>query len=180
MPTVITTSGDATANSYASVATATTYLDARLNSSAWTLAAVGDQERAVIEASRTLDRLDYTGWRVNATQALSWPREDAENPDAPYLAATDTLLHFGITIIPTRLVDATCELALEFLRAGTSDVAGALPNAGIITKTVDVLSTTYAEPYLRAQGLARYPRVAALIAPLLDGAKTGGLSVVRV
>jgi hypothetical protein len=52
--------------------------------------------------------------------------------------------------------------------AGTTDVAAAGATDGIIEKTVDVLTTVYAQPSQRAQGLARFPRVMKLIGPLLE------------
>jgi hypothetical protein len=60
------------------------------------------------------------------------------------------------------------ELAFQFLVAGTTDIASLDSNIGIIEKTVDVITTRYAEPYQRAQGLKRYPRVWRLISALME------------
>jgi hypothetical protein len=64
--------------------------------------------------------------------------------------------------------DAAMELAFQFLVAGTTDIASLDSSLNVIEKTVDVLTTRYAEPYQRAQGLKRYPRVWRLISPLLE------------
>lgn len=79
--------------------------------------------------------------------------------------------------LPTRVKNANIELALEFLKAGTTDLAVADPNAGIIEERIDVLNTRW-EPYQRPTGLARYPRVLAYIAPML-ASYAGGLEVAR-
>jgi hypothetical protein len=65
------------------------------------------------------------------------------------------------------------------LKAGSSDIAGQDTSLAVISETVGPISTDYAEPYQRAQGLARYPRVMSLIGPLLDASATGGLELVR-
>lgn len=155
------TVGGASANSFASDAEADAYHANRLNSGAWTAASEDDQARALIEATRDLSMLGFLGTRVDSVQVLSWPRFNAVNPDG--LSAFEV---FGTTVIPQRVKDATCELALEFLRAGTTDIATTDPNNGVIEKTVDVLTTRW-QPGQRPIGLTRYPRVLKLISPLL-------------
>lgn len=158
--TVVETAGSATANSFVSVAEADAYLEARLNSSAWT--GTEPKKIAVIEATRELSALAYDGYRATTTQSLSWPRFAAVDPDG-----TSDYVLFDDDVIPQRIKDATCELALEFLRAGTTDIAALDSVIGIIEETVGPLTTRYSEPSQRAQGLARYPRVWDLTAPLL-------------
>lgn len=169
--TVDATVGGASSNSFVTVAEADAYLEARLNSAAWT----GDtaKKQAVIEATRELNRLDWAGQRVDTTQALSWPRDEVEDPDSPTLGE-----YVDNTIVPLRVKEATYELALEFLRAGTTDLAALPATTGVIEKTVDVLTTRYADPSQQAQGLLRYPRVWTLISPYL--ANGGGYGQPRL
>ncbi|HXG70334.1 MAG TPA: DnaT-like ssDNA-binding protein, partial [Gemmatimonadaceae bacterium] len=75
-------------------------------------------------------------------------------------------------------VQATCELALEILRAGTTDPFSKDDTRNIQQETVDVISTTYFAPGDRARGLALFPTVTGLIAPLLRSA--GATLVERV
>ena len=160
------TVGGAAANSFVTVAEADTYLEARLNSAAWT--GVDPKMQALIEATRELCALSgWLGYRVTSTQALAWPRDEVVNPDDPTPGS-----YYAATIIPQRVKDATCELALEFLKAGTTDLAAASATVGIIEKTVDVLTTRWASPSEQTQGLMRFPRVWALIAPLLSNSAT--------
>lgn len=146
----------------------------RLNSSAYSSASVDDQARSLIEASRELSLLGYSSVKTTSAQALQWPRWFAVNQDP----GADSQWYYDSTVIPQRVKDATCELALEFLKAGTSDIAALDPTINVIEKTVDVLTTRYAEPEKRRKGLARFPRVWNLVAPLLDSSY-GQTQVVR-
>lgn len=104
--TVETGSGSASANSYSSVAAATTYHEAYGNPQAWTAAGLYAQQDALRQATRALD-VRYGSWwsgvRVGSTQALDWPRAYV------YDAAGNAV---PTTTIPTRLQQATAILAL--------------------------------------------------------------------
>lgn len=166
--TITATVGSATANSFVTLAEADAYLEARVNASAWT----GDEDNkvALVDATREVSSLPFQGWRTDAVQALSFPRSGVPDPDAPADAvtglATDTP-EYATDVIPQRVKDATIELALEFRRAGTTDIAGADTTVGVIEKTVDVLTTRW-QPHSRRVGLARYPRIMARLEPLLE------------
>jgi hypothetical protein len=161
--TIDATVGGASSNSFVTLAEADTYIEGRLNASAWDDASDDSCNRALVEATREISSL--TGWygsRVTDTQALSWPRDFCPIPDGA------NGWYYENTLIPQAVKDATMELAFQFLNAGTTDIASLDSNIGIIEKTVDVLTTRYAEPYQRAQGLKRYPRVWRLLSPLLE------------
>lgn len=181
MALVITaTVGSASANSFVTEAEMDIYCEGRLNASAWTSDAAALP--ALVEATRDLSAMAWQGWRVTDTQALSWPREYVRDPDAIYDEDVGELGYpeYATDIIPQRIKDATCELALQYLKAGTSDLAGADASEGLIRERVDVLEREYAAPGTRAtRGVGRFPRVMALIQPLL-ATQSGGLTVVRV
>lgn len=169
------TVGGATANTFVTAAEMTTYLEGRLNASVWTAAAA--QLPALVEATRELAMLDWIGTTVTSQQALPWPRQYAANPDAP---AGGSQIEYATTVIPTRVKDATCELALQFLKAGTTDIAALSATDGIVEKTVDVLTTIWADPRAQKQGLRRYPSVMRYIRPLLASGGSGVvMSLVR-
>jgi hypothetical protein len=182
--TIVATPGSATANSFVTEVEIIAYMATRLNASSWTTVTgttcTENEKKAMVEATRELSALSYIGERVDGTQA-SWPRENAQNPDSPGIDSMggETLGDFASNIIPQRVKDATCELAFQFIKSGTTDVAALDPTSGVIQKTVDILSTTYADPAVRAQGLARFPRVMNYIRPLLAKTSHGGLVVVR-
>ena len=98
------TPSGANANSYVTVAQADTYFAGRLNASAWTES--GDQEAALIHATRWLDHFDYRGERAVPRQPLKWPREFVYDEDGYELP---------LATIPREVRDATCEAALALL-----------------------------------------------------------------
>ena len=158
--TIVATAGSASANSYALLTEAETFMEARLNASLWTAATDDSKNRALVEATRELTNLTYKGDRADTTQALAWPRSFVYNPDSPVQDYYDN------TIVPQRIKDATCELAFQFIKAGTSDLAALDPTVGIVSKTVDVLSTTY-DVNRRPSGLRRFPSVWRYVKDLL-------------
>lgn len=175
--TIVATAGSASANSFVTEAEVIAYVATRLNASSWTTVSgatcTETEKAALIESTRELSALTWKGSRVDSTQVLSWPRQWAENPDSPN-GAWD---YYATTAIPQRVKDATCELAFQFLKAGTTDLAAADANAGVIEKTVSVLTTRW-QPFQRPTGLARFPSVLRFIRPLL-AASPGTVSVVR-
>lgn len=150
------TVGSASANSFVTEAEADAYLEARPNSGAWT--GTTTKQQALIQSTRLLSALTWQGTRVDATQALSWPRQWVQDLDAP-VGTT----YFATTVVPQWLKDATCELALEVLKAGTTDLFALPSTEGVIQKTVGPLTTVYADPTLRKTELRRYPMVWQLI-----------------
>jgi hypothetical protein len=174
MTTIVATPGAANANSFATEVEFIAYASARLNVPTGTTvsgsACTETEKKALVEATRELTLLMYAGIRPSSTQALSWPRGYAPNPDLDQLEPGGSLtdVYFADDVIPQRVKDATVELALAFIKAGTSDIAGPDTTVGVIEKTVGPLTTRWSESRPRPHGLARYPRVAALITPLLS------------
>jgi hypothetical protein len=108
------TVGGATSNVYVDVATADTYFDNRVNSGSWNnVVDSDDKARALIMATDRLDQERYIGARASSTQRLQWPRAGTAREDGSVIPST---------IIPREVVNATLELALEILRAGTTDI----------------------------------------------------------
>lgn len=145
MPTAINaTIGSASANSYTTENEAQTYLGNRLNSTAWDNANSEDRAKALLMATKRLERENWIGSRVDNTQSLSWPRYGAEKPDAiggygnlgyPYGQE-----QFLTTEIPQLVKDAQCELALSYL-AGYGQTGGST----IKSFSADGFSVSYGE-----------------------------------
>jgi hypothetical protein len=82
-------------------------------------------------------------------------------------------------LIPQRIKDATCELALQYL-LGTIDAGAVDTTLGITEKTVGPLTTKYdTARTAKRVGWARFPRVLNYIRPLLLSS-AGQLMVRRV
>lgn len=154
MPTLVATAGSASANSFATIAEGDTWCDARLNADAWNDETDDDQKaRALIGATLELSsRNIWQGKRATTTQALSWPRFFAPNPDDPWG------LYFDSSIVPQRVKNATMELALIYLAAGTTDLMLIDPNVAVVRKTIGPITTEWAT-FARARGLERFPSV---------------------
>lgn len=179
--------GAADANSFVTEDEMTAYCEGRLNASIWT----GDEAQvaALVEATRDLTLMEWEGIRASSTQALAWPREYVPNPDLRldnFSERVYDLLNHNAPVyylnseIPKRVKDATCELALQYLKAGTSDpVAVRDTNAGVIEKTVGPLTTRWESSKAKPEGITKYTRVMGYISPLLKASR-GGIALVRV
>lgn len=98
-------SGVTGANSYASEAAATAYMDNTKSAATWT--AVSDKEMALREGTRYLDAAYGHRWRGRRgaiDNPLDWPRTGAADNDH---------YTFPLDEIPTELIEATAEAALR-------------------------------------------------------------------
>lgn len=181
--TIVATSGSATANSFATEAEFIAYaatLAVVPASTTVTGATCSEAEKiALVMAARVFGNLTWQAQRTDSTQALAWPQRYCLDPDAPAITGITDIaqLYFADTTVPTRVKRGQIELALAIVGGGTTDVLATDPNAGVIEKTVDVLTTRW-QPYQRPTGLARYPQVLAYIGPLL-ASTAGSLDVAR-
>lgn len=153
-PTLIATPGASNANSYCTVAEATAYFESRLYRTTWEEAEVADQTVSLIWATRILDELyDWLGEKASETQALRWPRYEAEDRDGFILDSAT---------IPTFLKNATAELAGAMLakdRYATRDEAqGGLSSvsAGSVSVSFDRFDRIELLPETVQQILAGY------------------------
>jgi hypothetical protein len=133
------------ANTYISLADADAYFAARLNSGLWvndTTATVKSQ--ALANATKFLDEnMEWLGYRTNSTQVLDWPRARVPNPELPPIGSTVPWAYgagnFGSppfaamgvqywpeNVVPPRILDAVCELAIEMLKRDRTAEWGAL------------------------------------------------------
>lgn len=182
--TITATVGSATANSYCTETEAINYAAQRLNLPSTWVSVTGTsctetEKKALIEAQRQLTNMTWAATRTDSVQVLAWPQQYALNPDAPNVTGLTDIadLYFDDDEVPTRVKNAQIELAFEFLRAGTVDVAGDDANAGVIEETVGPLTTRW-ESHARATGMQKYPRVIDYIGPML-ASTSGTLAVAR-
>jgi len=135
---LVETPGDASANSYATVAELDAYAATRPGLQTWfATASTPAKEAALIMATRMLDgRLVWTGAATTpAVQALGWPRTGMANRNA---YAIDS------AVLPRELKEATCEQALQM---GTgSGLADNDPlNQGVTSVKAGSVAVTFKE-----------------------------------
>jgi hypothetical protein len=178
VPTLVATAGASNANVFADQATADAYMEARPFASVWEGEDDDDvKERALLFATKILDRLKWAGTKADADQALSWPRRFAPTLEAdadPDIIAEnfidESMAFYDETTIPQFLQDATCELALALLATTDPFLRDVIR---IKSKTVDVLTTEYFASQEDIRGIARFPHVVGLISHALRSSARG-------
>lgn len=126
-----TIGGDA-ANSYSTRLQATEYHEGRLFATAWTGASTGDQDAALVWATRLLDNhFDWTAGKYTLTQALRWPRFGALDRDGHLIDAL---------ILPISLIEATAELARILIGSDRTLEVG---TEGLKSLKVDVIKLEF-------------------------------------
>jgi hypothetical protein len=140
--TVTATVGSASANSYLTVAQADDFANLYLGTLNWSSAATDNKGRALIMATRYLDELKWIGDKASTTQALLWPRTDAECGDWSFTSSE----------IPQPIKQATFDLAeyllgdgnvLSGAGAGSSELIPGIPNANLKRARVDVIDVEF-------------------------------------
>jgi hypothetical protein len=150
------------AESYISVADASTYHTARGNTAWAALATDALREAALRRATdymRQAYRSRWQGYKVNEDQALDWPRYDVEVEG--YAVDSD--------IVPTEIKNACAELAL---RASAADLNPDLTQ-GVLSEQVGSIQVTYDKA---SPQFTRYRAIDAILSPYLK-AGGGGCSV---
>jgi hypothetical protein len=163
----------ADAESYISVADASTYHTARGNAGWAGLASDTIREQMLRKATDYMVsayRERWAGFRVSMDQALDWPRYAVPIKDAvgglygyaPFYPSDS---------VPALVARACAELAL---RAIDGDLLGDL-EPPVIEETVGPITTRYAQG---ARQTKAYPQIEAMLSPLLEGS-SGSIPVRR-
>ena len=140
--TVTATAGSALANSYLTVADGDALANLYLGTLSWSSATTDNKGRALIMATRYLDELRWIGDKASTTQALAWPRSDAECGD----------WSFTTSEIPQPIQQATFDLAEALLAdstllsgtgTGSTELIPGIPNANLKRARVDVIDVEF-------------------------------------
>ena len=140
--TVTATVDSASANSYLTVAQADDFANLYLGTLNWSSATTDNKGRSLIMATRYLDELKWIGEKASTTQALLWPRTEAECGDWSFTSSE----------IPQPIKQATFDLAeyllgdgnvLSGAGAGSSELIPGIPNANLKRARVDVIDVEF-------------------------------------
>ncbi len=117
--------------SYVDVATASAYLAGHIDGARWDAATPDDRERALIQATRQIDRLSLRGAPAEAGQPLAFPRREMTGYGWAVQSA-----------VPQAVLDATCEEALALLD-GERRQRQQLQAEGVASFSLGALSESY-------------------------------------
>lgn len=172
--------------SFATIAEATDYFNARLNSESWVsdqglpgdneaeklIALQQKQEKSLKWASLVLSRaFIWKGQKTSALQNLAFPRYNIYDEDGYYIASDS---------IPKQIKDATCELAL-FLGNAANDAASPL-EAGIKDIKVGPIQLKFGKDAILngKDGNGIPPDIANLVKGFIIGSTAGSEGSIRV
>ena len=166
--------GKSDANSYASAADGDAYHEGHLYASAWTGAATGDKEKALVMATRLIDaEYQFGGVRAVSGQALQWPRVSCLDPDASEDLVSGR--YVASNVVPRAVSEATCEMARELLIV---DRTAAPAGEGLKYENVGTTQTGYdksdTRPVISRVAQAMLAKFGALLK-----SKSGAVRVVR-
>lgn len=102
--------GGSTSNSFVAVSYADDYFTAHLESSFWVGITTSQKQAALVMATRRINSETFGGIRNTNTQSLSWPRQYIVAYDVPNKS------YINSTTIPEQLNQATCEMALHYIK----------------------------------------------------------------
>jgi hypothetical protein len=152
---LVTTPGSATADSYISLTEADIYAAARFGSDVWSALSDADQEKALRQATRDIDRGRFRGVKTNPGQALQFPRDYRSE------SAADSL------DVPDEVQEACFEQALwvaQHSATGGRSVRQQLQSEGVRSFRVGSTAETFEGSGMRWL----CPEASALLAPWIE------------
>jgi len=106
--------GEQSDDSGAPPVSATTYFIGQINATGWDAASTSDRAKALVSATRILDKQLWAGSPTTPGQAQAWPRTGATDLDGNAI---------GTSVIPDEVVYATYELAGAILTTASVGTA---------------------------------------------------------
>lgn len=163
----------ANANTYASLAYASTYFSSIGKADDW--GNLADQTAVLIRAQQYMYRVYHNSWagyRVANSQALDWPRVwvpilDVAGGFGPYPN------YIAVTTIPDQVKQAQCELALRFGVNG--DLITDLPQQ-VLSEQVGSVKVTY-DP--SSPGFTIYREINLILSALLANSNSANTRLIR-
>lgn len=133
-------------NSYIDVSTAQTYFDNRLFCDIWDNASDDDKAKALIMASKKIDRLPIKGVKANYQQTMEFPRAlETDYRYWQYMSLTIDAHFYGYWYVEPAVTDnvknAVCEEALALLKGVPKRVE--LQRQGVKSFNINGVSENY-------------------------------------
>jgi hypothetical protein len=113
VPVLVATSGASNANSYCTVAEATTYHESHLYSTDWTSASTDTKTIALIHATREIEaRFEWVSFPTSQDQALQWPRSS--------ILKRGGIDYYDNDVVPPEIKNAVSEYARQLIAGNRS------------------------------------------------------------
>ncbi len=125
---------------YGTLTAADQYFNFRLSSDSWTDATVADREKALIQATRAIERLNYANHKNVSTQTLQFPRGDD-------------------TVIPREIEYANYEIGIKLLEGVDSEVEA--QSLGVMSEAYSGAKTAYQAGFVNEHLRAGIPSILA-------------------
>lgn len=145
-------------DTYGSIIRANRYFDNRLRHQYWTEADLDDKKRALVEATRIIDTLNFLGTKADTTQLHQFPRS---------AIGSTTLTPIVDTTVPLDIEIATYEIAIQLLSGIDPDME--IENLAAHSQGFSSARTTYERAYVLEHIAAGVPSARAwtLLKPYL-------------
>jgi hypothetical protein len=143
--------------SYGGIADAAQYFLTRLNTEAWDNADDTTRQKALIQATRLIDRLNFEGDKTDPKQTLQFPRSITNMEIDPSTGLPTQPVTTADTVVPLDIQYACYEIAIQLLDGVDPDweVASLAQSANKISSLSTSYNRGFVEEHIRA-GIPSY------------------------
>jgi len=135
---------------YLTIPEAQTYFDGRLNADCWDDAVDAERTKALLQATRAIDRLNFRGELASSGQALQFPRgDDSVVPDDIKCACAEEALALLEGKDPEMERESLAVVSQEFGKAKIKFDREAGRPINILNGIMSATAWSYILPYLR-------------------------------
>lgn len=135
------------------------YFDTRLNTRAWDNADSGDKPKALIMATRIIDRLNFAGDKNSATQELQFPRDtDTEIPDDIKIACAEIAIELLDGVDPNKEFEDLAIVTHRYAEVVTT-YDRSVVQEHLVAGVPSATAWRYLKPYIRDNRFVTVSRI---------------------
>ena len=135
------------------------YFDTRLNTRAWDTADSGDKPKALIMATRIIDRLNFAGDKNSATQELQFPRDtDTEIPDDIKIACAEIAIELLDGVDPNKEFEDLAIVTHRYAEVVTT-YDRSVVQEHLVAGVPSATAWRYLKPYIRDNRFVTVSRI---------------------
>jgi hypothetical protein len=134
---------------YASIAEGNTYFTERFNSDAWEDATDANKAKALITATRLIDRLNFMGEKTSSSQTLQFPRNDDSTIPTDIKYATLELAHALLDGVDPELEFENLSMVAQTYSNARATYDRSSKPEHVLSGIPSIKAWYYLKPYLR-------------------------------